>query len=43
MLTVFSHFVHCFPMFLFICRFVGLELIAIELDDPFGNDENDFE
>ena len=24
-------------------RFVGLELIAVELDDPFGNDENDFE
>lgn len=23
--------------------FVGLELVAIALDDPFGEDENDFE
>ena len=23
--------------------FVGLELVAIELDDPFGDDDNDFD
>jgi predicted membrane chloride channel (bestrophin family) len=28
--------------FLF-CSFLGLELVSIKLDDPFGNDDNDFE
>ena len=33
---------HCFVIFLLTYGFVGLELVAIELDNPFGNDPNDF-
>ena len=34
---------HCFEVFLLTYGFVGLELVAIELDNPFGDDENDFD
>lgn len=34
---------HCFAVFLLTYGFVGLETVAIELDDPFGDDENDFD
>lgn len=34
---------HCVLVFLLTYGFVGLELVSIELDDPFGNDDNDFE
>ena len=33
---------HCFAIFVLTYGFVGLELVAIELDNPFGDDENDF-
>lgn len=36
-------FAHCFMVFLATYAFVGLELIAIELDNPFGDDDNDFD
>ena len=36
-------FAHCFSVFLLTYGFVGLELVAIELDDPFGNDANDLD
>ena len=37
------------PIFRIFCQysnpysFIGLELVAVEMDDPFGNDANDFE
>ena len=34
---------HCVVVFLLTYGFMGLELVSIELDDPFGNDPNDFE
>ena len=34
---------HCIEVFILTYGFMGLELVAIELDNPFGNDENDFE
>lgn len=37
-----SHVAHCFMVFLLTYGFVGLEVVAIELDNPFGNDANDF-
>eukprot|EP00581_Thalassiosira_minuscula_P012133 CAMPEP_0183711598 /NCGR_PEP_ID=MMETSP0737-20130205/7070_1 /TAXON_ID=385413 /ORGANISM="Thalassiosira miniscula, Strain CCMP1093" /LENGTH=374 /DNA_ID=CAMNT_0025940155 /DNA_START=113 /DNA_END=1237 /DNA_ORIENTATION=+ len=33
---------HCFVVFLLTFGFVGLELVAIEMDNPFGEDDNDF-
>jgi predicted membrane chloride channel (bestrophin family) len=33
---------HCFIVFLLTYGFVGLEVVSIELDNPFGNDANDF-
>lgn len=33
---------HCFMVFLLTYGFVGLEIISIELDNPFGDDANDF-
>lgn len=33
---------HCFAIFVLTYGYVGLELVAIELDDPFGDDPNDF-
>ncbi|GAX22612.1 hypothetical protein FisN_14Hh245 [Fistulifera solaris] len=33
---------HCCQAFVLTYGFVGLELVAIELDDPFGDDANDF-
>lgn len=37
-----SIFAHCFAVFLLTYGFMGLEVIAIELDDPFGDDPIDF-
>lgn len=37
-----SDIAHCFMVFLLTYGFVGLEVVAIELDNPFGNDPNDF-
>jgi predicted membrane chloride channel (bestrophin family) len=37
-----SLFAHCFIVFLLTYGFVGLEVVSIELDNPFGNDANDF-
>jgi len=34
---------HSLSVFMLTYGFMGLELVAIELDDPFGNDDNDFE
>lgn len=34
---------HCFMVFVVTYGFVGLELVAIELDNPFGDDPNDFD
>jgi predicted membrane chloride channel (bestrophin family) len=36
-------FEHCAIIFLLTYGFVGLELVSIELDDPFGTDANDFD
>ena len=38
-----SLFAHCFAVFLLTYGFVGLELVAIEMDNPFGDDDNDFD
>ena len=35
-------FAHCFAVFLMTYGFMGLEVIAIALDDPFGDDPIDF-
>ena len=37
-----SVFAHCFTIFLLTYGFMGLEVVAIELDNPFGDDPNDF-
>lgn len=36
-------FEHCAVLFLLTYGFMGLELVSIELDDPFGRDANDFD
>lgn len=36
-----SDFAHCFIVFLLTYGFMGLEMIAMELDNPFGDDAND--
>jgi predicted membrane chloride channel (bestrophin family) len=33
----------CLAVFLFTYGFIGLEIVAIDLDDPFGSDDNDFD
>lgn len=38
-----SFFAHCFTVFIMTFGFIGLEICAINLDDPFGDDENDFD
>jgi len=38
-----SSFAHCFTVFMLTFGFIGLETCAIQLDDPFGDDENDFD
>jgi predicted membrane chloride channel (bestrophin family) len=38
-----SLLVHCVMVIVFTYGFIGLELIAIELDNPFGADANDFD
>lgn len=37
-----SVYAHCCQAFVLTYGFVGLELVAMELDDPFGDDANDF-
>lgn len=37
-----SVYAHCFTIFLLTYGFMGLEVVAIELDNPFGDDPNDF-
>jgi len=37
-----STLAHCFTIFLLTYGFMGLEVVAIELDNPFGDDPNDF-
>lgn len=37
-----SMLAHCFAIFVLTYGFVGLELVAIEMDNPFGDDPNDF-
>ena len=34
---------HCMAVFIITYGFIGLETVAIELDDPFGSDPNDFD
>lgn len=36
-------YVHCVVVFLLTYAFMGLETVSLELDDPFGHDENDFD
>jgi predicted membrane chloride channel (bestrophin family) len=35
--------VHCIVIFLLTFAFMGLETVSLQLDDPFGHDENDFD
>jgi putative membrane protein len=37
-----SFVAHYFTVFVLTYGFIGLELVAIELDSPFGEDANDF-
>jgi predicted membrane chloride channel (bestrophin family) len=34
---------HCFMVFILTFGFVGLACVAIEIDNPFGDDPNDFD
>jgi predicted membrane chloride channel (bestrophin family) len=34
---------HCVVIFFLTYGFMGLEYVSIELDDPFGSDDNDFQ
>lgn len=34
---------HCIVVFLLTFAFMGLETVSLELDDPFGHDENDLD
>jgi predicted membrane chloride channel (bestrophin family) len=36
-------YVHCAIVFLLTYAFMGLETVSLQLDDPFGHDENDFD
>ena len=36
-------FTACFALFLITYGFIGIELVSIELDDPFGDDPNDLD
>jgi predicted membrane chloride channel (bestrophin family) len=38
-----SETAHCISVFLLTYGLMGLEMVAIELDNPFGNDANDFD
>jgi predicted membrane chloride channel (bestrophin family) len=40
--SVLSAVAHCLVTFALTFGFVGMDLISIQLDDPFGEDENDF-
>lgn len=33
---------HCFVVFLLTYGMMGMDFVAVQLDDPFGDDENDF-
>jgi|JI8StandDraft_2_1071088.scaffolds.fasta_scaffold323911_1 hypothetical protein len=35
--------VHCIEIFVLTYGFMGLETVSIELDNPFGDDDNDFD
>lgn len=37
-----SRLAHCFVVFMLTYGFMGLEVVAIELDNPFGSDANDY-
>jgi predicted membrane chloride channel (bestrophin family) len=39
---IFTAVSHCVVVFIFTYGVMGMELIAIQLDDPFGDDVNDF-
>mmetsp|Transcript_6864 Transcript_6864/g.8896 ORF Transcript_6864/g.8896 Transcript_6864/m.8896 type:complete len:375 (-) Transcript_6864:91-1215(-) len=41
--TISSNFARCLIVFLITFGFMGLELVAIQLDNPFGDDANDFD
>jgi predicted membrane chloride channel (bestrophin family) len=34
---------HCIAVFVMTYGYIGLEMVAIELDDPFGSDDNDLD
>ena len=36
-----SIFAHCLVVFFLTFAFIGLEYVAMEVDDPFGDDAND--
>lgn len=36
-----SIFAHCVVVFFLTFAFIGLEYVAMEIDDPFGDDAND--
>jgi predicted membrane chloride channel (bestrophin family) len=38
-----SGLVHCIVIFVLTYGFMGLEIVSIELEDPFGDDDNDFD
>ena len=35
--------VHCITIFILTFAFMGVETVSLEMDDPFGHDENDFD
>jgi predicted membrane chloride channel (bestrophin family) len=37
-----SAIAHCLEIFIMTFGFVGMEYVAVQMDDPFGGDENDF-
>jgi predicted membrane chloride channel (bestrophin family) len=38
-----NQIVHCIEIFVLTYGFMGLETVSIELDNPFGDDDNDFD
>jgi predicted membrane chloride channel (bestrophin family) len=34
---------HCIAVFIMTYGFAGLGMVAIEMDEPFGTDDNDFD
>ena len=39
---ILSAVAHCLVIFVITFGFIGMEFVSIQMDDPFGNDENDF-